>query len=243
MADTYFDDDEVSEYGEFLYSESKKLEGRSEIFHIAKLRELLRSALDVFQKERTAAAGTLDVVRKDATTATEETRDVLTRFYSFLGSLKKGSADVGSFFKGGKLGDLQRLKPADVQTKLETVMLGFETKDNQSFKDREDWKKELTTALSDLKLSLETKDSKRTDATRNTALKTAAYDYFLIIYNQVAKPAIAGILAELSRSDEYDLFFKDRQVKESSEDKKTQQEAAKKAVETKKNKKGDEVKA
>jgi hypothetical protein len=237
MADTYFDVQEVSEYGEYFYNESQKLEGLSEIFVIRELRTILRTALDAFYHERGAAAGSLDGVRKEAKLATEESREVLGRFFSFLNSLKAGSVDKDAFFKSGKLGDLSRVKPAEVQTRLETVLLGFEA--NQQFKDRDDWKKELTTSLSTLKLSLDTKHSKRADTARSTALKSVAYAHFLVVYNQVAKSAVAGLLAQLSRASEYPLFFKDLQVKETSSDKKKQKQAAQKAVETKKSKKAE----
>jgi hypothetical protein len=234
MADTYFDDNEVSEYGEYFYEEAKKLEGRSKIFNIAELRAQGRIVLDAFHKERTDAAGSLGGVRKDAATATTEARDVLSRFYSFLGSLKAGSADKEGFFKNGKMGNLERSKPADIQTKLEAVILGFSAKGNGSFKDRDDWNKELTEAHSALKSSLDTKESKRTDATRSTSKKNDAYDAFVSFYTDVAKPAISGTLGELKRKSEYHLFFKDLQVKETPKDKKKQAEAGKKAAETKK---------
>jgi hypothetical protein len=236
VADDYFDANEVSEYGEYTYNEAAKLEGLSEIFVISKLRVKLRGALDDFKKERIKSAGSLDGVRKDAKVATDEARDVLTRFFSHLGSFKAGVIDKAAFFIGGKLGDIQKLKPAAVQTKLETVLLGFEAKGNNSFKDRDEWLKELTLTLKTLKLSLDTKEDKRTDATRSTAEKSKAYEQFLMVYTQITKPAVAGILAELNRSQEYRLFFLDLQVNETSEAKKTQQEAGKKAAETKKNK-------
>jgi hypothetical protein len=239
MADSYIDEREASEYGEYFYSESKKLEGLSEVFVISKLREKFRALLDAYQRERSASAGGLVEVRKTAEEATTEAREVLTRFFSFLGSLKSGSIDKEAFFKKGKLGDVQKLKPADVQTKLETVLLGFSTKENQSFKEREEWQRELTSALELLAASLLTKESKRTDATRKNTAKGDRFDKVISFYTNVAKSAVSGLLFELERSSEYKLFFKDLQVSETTKDKKNQQEGAKKAAETKKSAKSE----
>lgn len=242
MADDYIDDQEVSEYGEFFYEESAKLEGLSPIFNMKELRAVIRDGIDKFQAERkklTEGKSELSSSQKDTKTAAEEARDVLTRFYSFLGSFKKGTIDLSAFFPKGKLGELAPMKPADLKTKLETVALGFEAEKNKSFSQRDQWRKEIGDALFTLEGALDKKEGKRTDSQRDTNAKTVAYENFLTLYNGVAKHTVQGLLHLLGRVDEYKLFFKDLQVLESTQNKKAQKEAAKKASDTKKSKKAN----
>lgn len=62
-------------------------------------------------------------------------------------------------------------------------------------------------------------------ASKTTAGLSEAREEFLTLYNGVAKRLIQGVLIELGRKDEYELFFKDLLVNESGSTKKPAAEA------------------
>src|SRR5207248_1418676 len=82
------------------------------------------------------------------------------------------------------------------------------------------WKKDLSDATEALHTALGTKGGAGTEKKKSAAALREAHAEFVSYYNGVVKPSIAGLLADVGRSVEYKLYFKDFQVHESPKPKK-----------------------
>ena len=217
MADRYIDIFEVSEYGDFFLSESKRLVGASSLVNVEVLQERVRVSKEKVETER-AKAGT---IRKQADSAaaleaTENLRGHLGRFHSFLNSLDPSEVkvDVTKFFPGNVLDGLRQLKPADVKARAEKVSEGFAVEAHKDTAELAPWSKKLSAAKEALAALLANKDGQKNEGILLTASVAAAREEFLTAYNTVAKPLLRGLLSSLGRSEEFERYFKDLQVNE-----------------------------
>ena len=218
MADRYIDIFEVSEYGDFFLSESKRLVGVSSLVSVEALQDKVRVAKERVEEERTRAG----ITRKQtdsaaAIEATEALRGHLNRFHSFLNSLDPSEVkvEVTKFFPGNVLDGLRQLKPADVKARAEKVSEGFAVEAHKDTAELLPWSKKLSTAKEALAALLANKDGQKNEGILLTASVATAREEFLTAYNTVAKPLLRGLLSSLGRSDEFERYFKDLQVNES----------------------------
>lgn len=232
MADRYIDVLEVTEYGDFFLTESRRLVGASALVNVEALRAAVQSAKEKVEEERTRAG----IAQKSndpqsVTEAAEALRGHLNRFYSFLNSLdpREDGVEVGKFFPGNVLDGLHQLKPADLKTRAQKVSEGFSLDAYKALALLEPWKKKLSQAEANLTDALSGKDSKKTEGSLLTASLSSAREEFLTAYNTVAKPLLRGLLNSLGRGEEFELYFKDLQVNESKSTKPA--EATKKKTE------------
>jgi hypothetical protein len=220
MADNYIDYFEVSEYGNHFVSEAKKLSGLSKLVDIDALRARVQSAVDEVNGELQNAGiqrSDLRCGRDTTAQAVPLLRDALERFYHHLLSLPVSAGiDVDAFFPGKTLGNLSRLKPADLAAKADQVLHGFATKSNGGVAGLTKWQSAIEDARSALGRALKGKHSARGASVTATAGLLAARERFVGLYSGVAKPLVRGLLSELGRAKELDLFFVDLQVNEGS---------------------------
>lgn len=139
------------------------------------------------------------------------------RFYYHLLSLPVSTGvDVDAFFPGKTLGNLSKLKPADLAGKADQVLLGFAAKSNTGIAGLAKWQSAIDEARTALGHALKNKQSARGTSVTATAGLIAARERFIGLYNGVAKPLVRGLLNELGRPKELELFFLDLQVNEGS---------------------------
>lgn len=219
MADRYIDYDEVSEYGRHFVSEAKKLEGLSDLINVALLAKRVLEAVEAVEGELYKARGERSDLRGErgsTAEAEEEVRDVVGRFYYHLRSLPKSvDFDFEAFFAGKNLGDLTKLKPADLRAKAASVLHGFDVAKNKAIAPFGAWKNDITAAHQTIDDALTGKGGAQTRAFVANASLVSARDRFLKVYNGLAKPLVRAVLTEVDRPDEYRLFFRDLTVNES----------------------------
>ncbi|MFT3766821.1 MAG: hypothetical protein QM820_15090 [Minicystis sp.] len=215
MSEIVFTDGEISRYGTHFLHESEKLIGASEVVDVAAVRGRVQATLAAFEAERLKAdlaRGDVRSGRKSTEEATEAARDVLDRFFHFVRSRPKTAGiDVEAFFEGKVLGNISELKPADLETKVDTVLRGFGVPANTGLPALDPWKDELTIARDDLAAGLRDRGSARGNSITSTAALDAARKAFARTYNGVAKHLVHGLLNDLERGEEYRLFFLDLQ--------------------------------
>lgn len=218
MADRYIDYGEVSEYGKQFLKLLPALAGQSELVDVDKLGALVSSAMLAVETELQNATDDRSDLRGGRTETTEATatlRDTVSRFYYHLLSLPKTTDfDFDALFPGQTMGDLGHLKPADLVSKAADVLRGFNNEKNKSVAALASWKTELTTAHQTLSDAISGKSKTSGKAFVATAALVEKRKNFLHAYNKVAKPILRGLLAQLNRENEYELFFKDLTVNE-----------------------------
>lgn len=217
MADRYIDYLEVGEYGDHFVSESKKLDGLSELVNVPALRQKVQDAIDETDVELGKIGikrGALRTDRDAASVAAAEGKDLIERFHhSLLALPKSAGADVEAFFPGKLLGNLAVLKPDDVKSRLGALLKGFDTATNQAAAAAfGTWKQDLQTGRDQLASAIAEKGSSKGTSITGTTTLNAARDNFVHVYNRVAKKLVSGLLADFHREDELPLFFKDLTV-------------------------------
>lgn len=219
MADRYIDSLEVGEYGDHFVARSKELDGLSPLVDVPALRAKVQAAIDGVDQELGKIGvkrGALRTGRGATDAAAAEGRDLIQRFYYTLRGLPASSGvDVAAFFPDGLLGDVTGLKPADVKGRLSAMLKGFETDANKaaaaSFGA---WPADLQAGHDTLAAALAEKGGSVGTSITGTATLNAAREHFLWVYNRVAKKLVSGLLADVKREGEYELFFKDLTVNE-----------------------------
>lgn len=217
--DRYIDAFEVSEYGSYFYEQSGRLVGASKLVDVEALRKELQGKQRAVEKERDAAGLVRSGLRgnqQGASEAVTQVREVLTRFFNYLGSVDPAECkvDIAAFFPGGTLGALVQMKPADLKGHADRVLGGFALPAHQSLPEREKWQTRLTQARDGLASALSSKSDQQNTKLESTGKLGAAREEFLSVYNGVAKPLVRGLLASLGKSAEYEHFFRDLQVNE-----------------------------
>lgn len=220
MPDRYIDDNEVSEYGGHAAREIKKLAGLSELVDATKLAARVASAVGDVEVEVAKARGEKNELRdgRGATSGAEEAcADVVTRFYHHLRSLPR-SVDFSfdAFYEGQLLGDVAKLKPADLRAKAAYILSGFDAPKNKNVAAFAAWKSDIAAAHDALNDALSGKGSAQNRTYAATAGLVAARERFLQVYNGVAKPLVRGLLNDVGRGGEYRDFFRDLTAQESS---------------------------
>jgi hypothetical protein len=113
------------------------------------------------------------------------------------------------------LGNVSELKPADVKSRIAALLKGFDTTANKAVASVfGTWKQDLAAAHAALDTAVAGKGDAHGTSITGTAALVAARGSFLHVYNKVAKKLMAGLLADLGRESEYELFFKDLTVNE-----------------------------
>ena len=219
MADRYIDYLEVGEYGDHFISESNKLDNLSPLVDVPALRAKVQTAVTAVDDELAKVGikrGDLRGGRETTAAATATAKDLMQRFYYFLLSLPKSSGvDLEGFFPGQVLGDLARVKPADVNGRLGAIVKGFDTAANKAAAPAlGTWQQDFTAARDALSAALTGKGGALGTSITSTAELVAARESFLRVYNKVAKKLVSGLLADQGREAEYELFFKDLTVNE-----------------------------
>lgn len=219
MADRYIDYFEVGEYGDYFVSRSKELDGLSPLVDVPALRAKVQAAIDGVDAELGNAGiqrGDLRTGRDATATAAAEARDLIQRFYyTLLGLPASSGVDVAAFFPGKLLGDVTNLKPDDVKGRLVALLKGFDTAANKaaaaSFGA---WQEDLAAGRDKLAAAVTDKGGSLGTSVTGTAALNASRESFLRVYNKVAKKLVSGLLADVGREAEYELFFKDLTVNE-----------------------------
>ena len=219
MADRYIDYLEVGEYGDHFVSESNKLDNLSPLVDVPALRAKVQTAVAAVDAELAKAGikrGDLRGGRETTATATAAGKDLIQRFYySLLGLPKTSAVDVEAFYPGKLLGDVAVAKPADVNGRLGAILKGFDTAANKAAAPLlGTWQQDLTAGRDALASALADKGGALGTSITSTAALIAARESFLRVYNRVAKKLVSGLLADLGREAEYELFFKDLTVNE-----------------------------
>jgi hypothetical protein len=218
VADRYIDNREVIEYGRYFLNEVRKLIGLSAFVDIAVLQQIVQAIVDAME----AALTTSHLQQSGARTGRLSTSDAsallldgLRRFHYYLKTLPSDTKlDLEAFFPGGTLNGLIRLKPADLLSRADDVLRGFNVPVNAVLPGAAEWTKTLTESRDSLATALTGKQDARAgqkDATGSVAEIRAR---FLNIYNNVAKRAVHAVLAEIGRLDDYRRYFLDLQMNE-----------------------------
>lgn len=218
MADRYIDYWEVGEYGAYFVEHAEPLVDASPLVDVEHMRSMVAAAVAKVDSELERAGmqrSELRFGRGDSKTASTAACKVLRRFFHYLHSVDDTvEVDVDEFFAGGKLGELGRLKPADLKTRLDDTLRGFAVARNSALPEGETWKQELTAARDNLNAALASKGSARQQTRQGSRDLIDARLAFLDVYNGVAKPLIRGLLRSLGREHEYKLYFADLQTNE-----------------------------
>jgi hypothetical protein len=219
MADRYIDYLEVGEYGDHFVSESKKLDNLSPLVDVPALRAKVQAAVTAVDDELAKVGikrGDLRGGRDSTAAATAAGKDLIQRFYYALRALPKAAGvDAEAFFPGGALGEVTHAKPADVNARLGALLKGFDTAANTAAASALGaWRADITAGRDTLSVALTGKGGAQGTSITSTAALVAARESFLRVYNKVAKKVVSGLLAELGREAEYELFFKDLTVNE-----------------------------
>jgi len=219
MADRYIDYLEVGEYGDHFVAESNKLDGLSPLVDVPALRAKVQAAVGAVDVELGKAGikrGDLRGGRDTTAAAAAAGKDLIQRFYhTLLGLPRTSGVEVEAFFPGRVLGDVTGLKPADVNGRLGAVLKGFDTAANKAAAPAlGTWQQDLSAGRGALAAALADKGGALGTSITGTASLVAARESFLRVYNKVAKKLVSGLLADLGREDEYELFFKDLTVNE-----------------------------
>ncbi len=224
MADKHIDYAECGEYAAHFGVQGANLIGASDLVDITALLETINSRAQVLAQElakQTQNQSSVTVNRKDVEAATEDAQKTISQFHKYLGTLDDDTTyDQGAFFPGGKQGDVKKLKPADLQKKLESVSSGFAAAANKNLPDATKWQKRLQTAHQNLSQAIEGKTSSVGSKVVHTKELAAAHESFLRSY-AAAKRIVHGLLTELGREDELGQYFKDKKVTEKKSKKKS----------------------
>jgi hypothetical protein len=225
MADLYIDLMECGEYADHLLTEGKKLVGLSKVVDVEALLTYVGGAAAVVDGELAKQGikrSDVRTSRTDVEAQTEAGRKEIKRFYKHLGTLDDDVVvDRHAFFEGGKMGDVAKLKPADVQKKIKRALEGFAAPANAALPDKAKWQGRLEKARDALGTALDQKTSSVGTKIVQTAELQAARESFLVAYNNVAKPVVRGLLAQLGRERELKRYFKDLTVSEGRKSKGT----------------------
>lgn len=218
MADRYIDYWEVSEYGRHFLDEAQELVGATPLVDMEQVRQRVLAEIEAVEAEL-GTTGTqrsgLRVGRGSIAEAVEAARDVCRRFYRHLQTVPADAGlDLAAFFPGEKLGDLLRLKPADLLARASEVLRGFDAPVNAALPGREVWQPELQTARDALAAAVAGKREAGRGARVAGAALTEARLRFLHAYNKLAKGAVRLALADLGRDVDFKKFFLDTQVNE-----------------------------
>jgi hypothetical protein len=221
MADVYIDYYEVSEYGRHFVREVARLEGTGgALVDIGQLKARMLAAVETVEQrlsESSAQSSALRTGRDGTSGATEAMRDALKRYLYFLRSLPAGTPmDLQAFYPGGNLGELPRLKPADVLARADVTLRGFDSPANAALPQAATWKSMLSAARAALAQALDAKGSAWSDDRTVTGDLMAARKEFLHLYHRVAKRLVRALLFDLGREHEYRRFFLDLQLSESA---------------------------
>lgn len=220
MPDRYIDYDEVPEYGRPLATELVKLKGASTIVNTEILAQRILASVEAVETELQKARSDRSDLRGERTgteDAETDAREIINRFFHHLHSLpRSASFDFEAFYPGKNLGDISRMKPADLRAKAKEVLDGFEAPKNKPVTAFADWKKDIGDAHDALDAALTGKGSAKTKSFVATASLVAARQAFLHLYNRIAKPIVRGLLADLGREEEYRQFFGDLTANESA---------------------------
>jgi hypothetical protein len=219
MADRYIDYFEVEEYGGHFLREALGLVGLDPVVSAEELIAYVGASITRVREERDKAGLTrssLRTGRGDTSGAVVVMREVLTRFFSYLGSLdaQRFRFDLEAFFYDGTLGKIAHMKSDDLRAKADQVLLGFEAGANAALPGRDDWEAQLLAARDALAAALSGKGRARGQQGQVTKALKAAREEFLFAYNSVAKIVVRGLLNKLGRGDELKRYFKDLQVSE-----------------------------
>jgi hypothetical protein len=218
MPDRHINYGEISEYGKQFIDQLPTVAGQSELVDVAKLGALVSSAMLAVETELQKTTDDRSDLRGDRTETVDASaalRDNVSRFYYHLRSLPKTTDfDFDALFPGQTLGDLGHLKPADLVSKAADVLRGFDTPKNKNVAAFASWKTDITTTCQTLSDAISGKSKTSGKAFVATAALVDKRKNFLHAYNKVAKPIIRGLLAQLNRENEYELFFKDLSVNE-----------------------------
>jgi hypothetical protein len=220
MADDNIDYLECLDYGDHFIKEVDELNGKSKLVDVGELKTYVASTVaDVaieLEKQGIKRSG-VRIDRKDVAAKTGALRKQLEKFHNHLGSLDDDQGyDIDAFFKGGNLGTISALKPADLGLYAGEVIRGFAADANKNLPDASKWKTRLEDAKSALGSAIADKSTSSGITIQGTVALVAARQAFLVAYNGVAKRLVQGILIQLDRKDELKLFFKDLQVNEDS---------------------------
>lgn len=219
MADRYIDYFEVGEYGDHFVKNSTTLDGLSPLVDIPALRAKVQAKIDAVNVE----LGNIGIQRGDlrtgrgaTATAAAEGKELIQRFYhTLLGLPPSSGVDVAAFYPGKLLGDVTNLKPDDVKARLGSLIQGFDTAANKAAAaSLGTWQKDLAAVHDTLAAAVTDKGGSLATSITGTAALKAARDSFVHVYNKVAKKLVAGLLADVGREAEYELFFKDLTVNE-----------------------------
>lgn len=220
MADEYIDYWEIGEYTDHFVKRAEALVKASRLVDVAVLRSEVQARADRVAAELKRAGVTRARKRGgagDVETAAKNGRRAIEKFWNHLGSIDdEVRFDLAAFFAGGKLGALAALKPSDVKARLTSVLNGFAVPDNAKLPEHAAWKTKLQAAFNHLVAALDGKLDAHGDVLQASAELVAARADFLAYYNGVAKPLLRGLLNSLGRGAEYEQFFGDLLVNETS---------------------------
>lgn len=224
MPDDYIDYQECGEYASHFATEAQRLVGLSPLVDVQALIDEVASVASTVAAELGKQTQKKSVLRDDGAVVldgAEAGRKEIARFFKYLGTLDDGVPhDKNAFFPGGKQGDLNKLKPADVQKKIATIISGFDAPANAALPEAAKWKLKLTQAEQNLRAAIGQRTSAVGTKIVHTAELAAARKSFLKTYINVAKPLLRGLLARLGRENEFSLYFKDETATESKPRKK-----------------------
>lgn len=221
MPDRHIDYREASEYGRHFIRQAGALAAEAApLVDIGMLQQIVDVAVRRVEAAlgiSTSSGSELRGGQEDAAAQTEAVRGVVRRHYHHLQSLPADTGfDLEAFYPGGVLGDISRMKPADVLAHSEQVLRGFNAARNQSLPGAATWRADITAARDALDAALGGKGSSRTGKRTASRELQDARKGFLHVYNHVAKPLIRGVLGHLGRGQDFRQYFLDLQVNEGS---------------------------
>lgn len=220
MADSYIDYFEVSEYGQYFAKRAQQLVGSSSLVNMKSLIAMVEGAVSRVNQEIEAAGlerSDLRGGRLDTGAAADAGRKVIRRFHGFLQSVEEEVAlDREALFPGGKLGNIERMKPADVKARLDSLIRGLMLPANLGMPEHPSWQSRLTGSRDELAAALSSKDGAGMATRQINADLRAAREEFIKVYGRIAKRLVRAVLIALDREAEMPLFFRDMQVNEDS---------------------------
>jgi hypothetical protein len=218
VADKYFENREMVEYGQHFLREARRLIGLSPLVDIALLLQLVQAVVDAMMAAlataQTQKSGTR-TGRVGTSEAVADTVDVLRRFHYHLKTLPQDTVcDPEAFFAKGVAGRLDRLKPADLLSRTEYAVTGFSVPANAELPGAAEWQPAITTARDALAAAIAGKQEATSGNKDAVASVSEIRQSFLNLYNNVAKRLVWAALAEVGRLDDYRRYFLDLQVNE-----------------------------
>lgn len=218
MPDDHIDYLECLEYGDHFLNEVVSLAGKSTLVDISALKSYVASTMTAVATElekQGVKRSSVRIDRQDVAAKVGALRKHVQKFHHYVGSLDDDQGfDVDAFFKGGNLGPVSTLKPADLVQFVGDVLRGFAADANKDLPDAAKWKTRLLDAQSALAAAIANKGASTGTTIQGTAALVAARQAFLVAYNGIAKRLVHAVLIQLDRKDDLRLFFKDLQVNE-----------------------------